>query len=192
MIDAKEFFRRAITQATAEIEQVEPANFSLPTPDTEWDVETLAGHMLYELSWTFDLLQGKTIAEVGSMYEGDLIRGDLQRNWHEASARAMAVLNSCNLKTTVHVSYGNITAEAYIKQAGSDQLIHAWDLGMALAKEVNFVPEVAQYAYDYALPRKGEMQDSGLFADPIPVSEDADIQTKLLALYGRSGTNLKF
>jgi len=72
-MNAKALFLATLDQATAVIDHVAPDDYHRPTPDTEWDVAALAGHMLYELCWVPDLLQGKTIAEVGSVYDGDLI-----------------------------------------------------------------------------------------------------------------------
>lgn len=179
-------FLQCLASATDVIKRVEPDQLDDPTPDTDWDVAALACHMLYELSWTTDIINGKTLAEVGDKYENIIVDGDLSKNWQAAAERAKIALASADMAATAHLSYGDVTVEAYLWQAGTDQLIHSWDLGTALGKKVIFNPSLAGAIYDYALPKRDSLAVSGLFAPPLPVGETADIQTKLLALYGRN------
>lgn len=188
-MDAKELFKQALFQATTVVNTVQPTDFDKPTPDTKWDVRTLVGHMLYELSWTPDLVQGAALAEVGNRYDGDLIGGDLATSWQEAAERAIQAVDQADLRGVAHLSYGDVTNEDYLKEAGSDQLIHAWDLGTAIGMPVRFDPGVAQVVYDNALPKKDSMRASGLFAEPKEVDDAADIQSRLLALYGRQSSD---
>jgi len=39
--------------------------------------------------------------------------------------------------------------------------------------------------YERILPIAEHLQDTGLFKPPVPVPDDAPLQTKLLALFGR-------
>jgi uncharacterized protein (TIGR03086 family) len=184
-MDAKQLFVAALKQATAVIDTVTYEDFTKPTPDTDWDVRQLAGHMLYELCWMPDMLAGKTIAEVGDAYDGDLIGDALQANWHAAAERACDALARAPLDKMVHTSFGAITADEYIRQAGSDQLIHAWDLGEGIGAPVQFDATLASAVNEYMLPQIKDWQEAGLFAPAVVVPGTADVQTKLLALTGR-------
>jgi len=184
-MDPKKLFDYCVEFATLQINQTQPEYYSWPTPDTEWDVKALAGHILYELSWVADIVQGKTIAEVGTAYDGDLVDGDLQGNWRLAARRATEAVSHCDLQATAHLSYADVTNEEYVREAAADMLIHGWDLATALKIAVRFDPSVAQAVYDTALPRQSGMAQSGMFAPAVTVAAGADIQTKLLALYGR-------
>jgi uncharacterized protein (TIGR03086 family) len=184
-MNQKTVFLAILDQATAVIDDVTPEAYERPTPDTEWDVRKLAGHMLYELCWVPDLLEGKTIAEVGDVYDGDLIGNALDANWHAAAARVREAIAAADLAAAVHVSYGDITAEAYIQQVGADLLIHSWDMGEGIGKPVHFSAPLTEVVYEYLLPQAADYEKDGLFAPPIAVPEAADAQTKLLALTGR-------
>jgi len=184
-MDVKLLFEQCLVQTTEVMAQVKTSQFSGPTPDTEWDVRTLIAHMLYELSWVADTLAGKTVAEVGQKYDGDLIDTDLQKNWRVAADNALDAVAQVDITRTIHLSYGDFPAEHYIREQANDQLIHAWDLGSAIGVSVRFDPVVAEELYQAALPRKDELAASGLFAPAVSVPETADIQTKLLALLGR-------
>jgi uncharacterized protein (TIGR03086 family) len=184
-MDGKVLFESCLAQASAVIEQVKADQFDLPTPDTKWDVRTLVSHMLYELSWVADILDGKTDAAVGSSYNGDLIGTDLPTNWRIAAGRALVATAEVDQDRLIHLSYGDYTAAHYLREQANDQLIHAWDLGEAIGVPVLFDPAVAKALYEMALPRQLELAASGLFAPPLPVPDSADTQTKLLALLGR-------
>lgn len=89
----------------------------------------------------------------------------------------------------MHVSYDDITTEEYLCQAGSDQLIHAWDLAQALDLPIEFDQDLAEAVYAYLLPQKDYLHETGLFAEPVAVPDDAPVQVKLLALAGRQAEN---
>jgi uncharacterized protein (TIGR03086 family) len=188
-MDLKTLFKQCLATASAVIKQVKPEQYRDPTPCTEWDVQTLINHMLYELSWAADILDGKTIAEVGTKYNGDLIASDLFKNWTTAANLGLKSLTKVNLDQTVHLSFGDLTAAFYIQQQANDQLIHAWDLGQAIHVPVKFDPIVAKFLYEVALPHKRELAATGLFSPAIKVPESATFQTKLLALFGRQSQN---
>ncbi len=46
------------------------------TPCDDWDVRTLVNHVVNELLWMPPLLEGKTIAEVGDRFDGDVLGSD--------------------------------------------------------------------------------------------------------------------
>ncbi|MBL8159218.1 TIGR03086 family protein [Candidatus Saccharibacteria bacterium] len=187
-LETKDLFMKCLAGATAAVQQVSPDEFEKPTPDTEWTVRDLAGHLLYELAWVADIVNGKTMEEVGTQYDGDLIAGRLQDNWQLTADRATVAVEAADLEGTAHLSYGTVTVRDYLEQIAADLLIHAWDLSTALGQPLQFENEVAQYVYDYTLPRQDDLKQSGLFAEAVQVPDDAELQTKLLALYGRDRT----
>lgn len=185
-MEVKQLFNRAVSQATLVVEQVQPPHLHQPTPCTEWDVQTLLGHMLYELSWVPDVVTGATIAEVGDRYDGDLLGDNLSRSWHRAAEAALRAVEACDLGATAHLSYGHVTNEAYLRQESGEQLIHSWDLSVGIGHPVHFDPEVAGAVYGDTLPQAESMRSSGLFAPQVPLPADADVETRLLSLFGRA------
>ncbi len=45
--------------------------------------------------------------------------------------------------------------------------------------------ELAELVYERTRPMAGHLQETGMFKPPVPVPDDAPLQTKLLALFGR-------
>ena len=183
---AKELYAYALDQATAVVVQLEPGQLDLPTPDTEWRVRDLLQHMLYELAWTADIVAGKTVAEVGNRYEGDLLGDDPIHNWRQYARLTQASVEACDEDGTAHLSYGTASVREYLWEAGNDQLVHAWDLGQAIGVSVVFDEAAAQVLYDRAVRLQEELASSELFGPPVSVPATANVQTKLLAAFGRS------
>ena len=185
-MDPKEFFAKAIDQASPCVRRLEAGDLDKPTPCTEWNVKALLNHMVYELRWVPDILRGKTVQEVGSAYDGDLLGSDPLNAWHHAADGALVAAKQADPEMLVHLSYGDVLAKEYIAEVGRDMLIHGWDVGQALRCTMVFDKAIAQAIYDEMNPKREEFVRSSMFADPIEVTDDADIQTKLLALYGRT------
>ncbi len=184
-MEPKQLFEKALEEATGVVRCIGNGSFTNATPCTDWNTQQLLAHMLYELSWVPDLLVGKTIAQVGDKYDGDLLGQDHHNNWHLAAHKAMDAVKKVDPKTTVHLSYGDKPAEDYLYEIGNDLLIHAWDADQSIYCSLRFEPTVAQALYDKMLSRKDELANSGLFGRPFMVPASARIQTKLLALVGR-------
>src|ERR1019366_1200262 len=106
-MNTKELFAECLAQATTVMGKAKPSQFGDPTPDTEWDVRTLISHMLYELAWVPDILGGKTVGEVGTKYDDDLIGDDLSKNWRRIENDAQIAVRQTNLNQTIHLSYGD-------------------------------------------------------------------------------------
>ena len=182
----KQLYLYALDEAANVVVQVKPDQMDLPTPDTEWSVRDLLHHIVYEVAWVADIVAGKTIAEVGAKYEGDILGADPAVALRHYETLTRAAVEESDEDAVAHLSYTDTTVGEYLFEGGNDVLVHAWDLGQAVGVDVVFDENAARLLYDKALPRKGEFASSGLFADPIAVPEFASTQTKLLALLGRS------
>ena len=188
-MDAAELFTKCLAQATLVVKQVRPDHYANPTPDADWTARDLVEHMITELSWLPDLLEGQTIGEVGDKYDADFIDdtvSDLSVVWQNAADRADAAVLDVDPEEVAHLSYGDVSVENYLEQAASDQLIHAWDLAEAIGMSVVFDVDVISVVTAYANRNQSNMAGSGMFGAPLSVDATATAQTKLLALFGRS------
>lgn len=182
----KTMYNYALEKANEVVEHVRREQMELPTPDDEWNVHDLLQHMVYELAWTADIVAGRTISEVGDKYESILLHGNPVELWRHFEPRTRAAVETCDEQARAHLSYADKAVGEYLLEAGNDQLVHAWDLGQAIGVRVVFDEEVAELLYEQASARKDEYASSGLFADPLSVSDSESAQIKLLALLGRS------
>lgn len=184
-MDAKDLFREGASEANTCVQRVELEQMTNATPCKEWDLRTLLNHMVYELAWVPDLLEGKTVKEVGNKYDGDLLGDDPVAAWEKYSEAALAAVDKAKPGDTVHLSYGDVKADHYIREVGSDILIHGWDVGQSINCSMTFSDKVVLAIEEFVNPRAKEYRASGLFGDQLPTKESDSKHVKLLAFFGR-------
>src|SRR3954471_8984055 len=185
MSEIRERFERAQGHFGALVHQAKPDQWGDATPCSEWDVRTLVNHLVYEAAWLPPLLEGRTIAEVGDRFEGDLLGDDPGAAFDETTRGAAAAVADVDLDRTVHLSYGDVPASDYLTQVTSDFVVHGWDLARGIGADDRMDPDMVRFVYDAAQPMADAVPASGLVAPRVARSDDADPQTRLLALFGR-------
>ncbi|MEO6761608.1 MAG: hypothetical protein ABI220_04515 [Candidatus Saccharimonadales bacterium] len=185
-MDIKSIFKYGTQIATSVVFRVRPDQFTLVTPDYEWTVHDLLNHQMYELSWASDILAGRTAEEIGYRYDGDLIGDNLVVSWHRIIKRIDRIAERVDLSSIAGLSYGKVSISVYLIELTTDNLLHAWDLAQSIGVKLRFAEPIVRVLYDFAWPKRETLHLSGLFAPPLRVDKSADIQSKLLALFGRS------
>src|SRR5437763_7515909 len=164
---------------------VGPDDWARPTPCSEWTVRDLARHLVYEELWAPPLLAGATVAEIGDRFEGDILGADPQAAWKEAAAASVDAATPASLAATVHLSFGDFPGQEYLGQLTADHVIHAWDLARGTAGDDRLDAELVQFVHDFMAPQVEQWAAAGVFAPPVDIPADADLQSKLLAMTGR-------
>jgi uncharacterized protein (TIGR03086 family) len=168
------------------IHKVGISDWDSPTPCSDWDVKALVNHIVAEQLWVPELLAGKTVAEVGDKFEGDILDDDPIGTWTTASQAARSAwLDPGTLDRTVHLSFGDTDGREYCWQMTVDLAVHGWDLATALGSTAGLGDELATALLGYVEPQIPRWQGTSMFADPVPVPDDADPETRLVALLGR-------
>ncbi len=141
----------------------------------------------YDDSWVPDVLAGKTAANVGDKYDGDLLRDDPVGNFNTIVDRAVvAVRDFHDLDNIVHVSYGDFPAREYIKHITSFRGFRVYDLSKFLGLGTQMPPELVQGMWDVITPEIEQWRRMGVFGPEVEVSKPADLQSRLLGLAGRN------
>ena len=183
-----ELFERAAAEFSARLRDVGD-RWTAPTPDADWDVRALVNHVAGEALWATPLLQGSTIAEVGDRFDGDVLGADPVATWDRAVADAAAAIAAVDPSATVHLSYGDRTAEEYLTEVGTDVLIHTWDLARALGGDERLPADLVDRVAEWFPAAEEAWRGAGVIAARPAVPDDADAQTRLLAMFGRDATS---
>jgi uncharacterized protein (TIGR03086 family) len=141
--------------------------------------------MVSEIAWIPDLLEGKTIAEIGDKYEGDLLGNDSLQAWADYYQKANTAVEKVDLNSPVHLSYKDTTANDYLGEVSSDLLIHSWDVAKSININDELPKEIVEQIYEAIKPYISDLQKMGIYSKPIVVDTNSNTQTKLLALLGR-------
>ena len=173
---------------TSLVSQVTETQWDGRVPTTpKWSVVELVAHGVDENRWVGDMLAGRRIADVKDQYATDPIdAADPLTSWNEASESAQAaVLALADLDRTVHLSFGDTTAEEYLQQMVIDRLIHSWDLARAIDAPTDLPVPLVEAAWTWFEPQAESWRSAGMLGAAIAVPDNADTQSKLLALSGR-------
>ncbi|HEX3326133.1 MAG TPA: TIGR03086 family metal-binding protein [Actinomycetota bacterium] len=181
-------FKRASQHFGTLVEQIRDDQWSNSTPCSEWDVRQLVRHLVYEDLWAPPLFEGETIEGVGDRFEGDILGSDPKAAWQQAQKGAETAIESDGaMEKIVHLSWGDEKGEEYTSQLLLDHLVHAWDLARGIGADDQMDPDVLEYVYARWKDREEMIRGAGVFGDQQDSPADANTQTKLLALLGRTG-----
>lgn len=90
------------------------------------------------------------------------------------------------MRRTVHISAGDVTGEEYAFQLFADHLIHGWDLARAIGAADRLDPELVGAAAAWFASHEEEYRQAGAIGPRPEIPADADEQTVLLAMFGRT------
>ncbi len=122
-------------QALAEvISRIRPDRWEERKPDWfqtggqgDASLREIVNYHAYDSAWVPDVLDGKTVAEVGDRYEHVKTAPDPDyRTYSEAAVAAARELD--DLDRTVHLSYGDFPAREYFRHVTSFRGFRAFDL----------------------------------------------------------------
>ena len=181
---------RAVTEyAGSKVERIPDGVWGDRTPCSEWDLRDLVHHMVYGSVWVAPLVEGMTIAEVGDRFEGDLLGEDPRAAWRTASIEACVAFEADGaLDRTVDLSSGPTPAREYAEERVLDLLCHGWDVARAIAVDDRMPDDLVEVGFAVLGPREAGWRRSGALGPVVPIPENADRQTELLAHLGRRAT----
>lgn len=186
-MDIADLHERALAETGRIVGGIGRDQWDRPSTCEEWTVRQLVNHVVSGNLWAVELGgKGRTIEEVGDRLDGDVL-GDDPNAAYDASARAAAdaFRGPGAMERPCAVSYGPVPGEIYAGHRFIDILIHGWDLARSTDQDTTLDPELVEGAAAVVEPQAALLRASGMFGDDVDVPDDADPQTRLLALLGR-------
>lgn len=168
------------------VEAVPEGSWARPTPCDEWNVKDVVNHLVYENLWAIELFSGRTIEEVGSRFEGDLVGDSPNARYAETSAEVRAIIERPDSMDAIcHISSGPVPGSEYASQLFVDTLIHGWDIGVGAGQRVQLDSDLISACMPLALAVREAVDDEGPFGSTVATKESVGEQTRLLAILGR-------
>ncbi len=160
---------------------VTPAQWSAPTPCSEWDVRALVNHLAMG-----NLLFAAALSELPPPDFADYLSGDPSAELRRSSE---ALLNAFDIPAvmskTVKVPFGEVPGAVAMHLRMVEGLVHGWDLATATGQQAEFPEEFAGTALVFTRNAIGAVPRGQQFADEQPVSADTPALEQLAALLGR-------
>src|SRR5437764_14845701 len=114
MDDIPELYARASDSFGELVGPVGDAQLVWQTPCTDWDVRTLVNHLVAENLWVPALFEGKTVADVGDRFEGDVLGEEPAAAWSAAAGPAASAIGEDGaMERIVHLSFGDVPGSEY-------------------------------------------------------------------------------
>ena len=183
---------RAINRVVAQIRDDQwsmevPPDFARRQADRTPTLREIVNYHAYDDAWVPDMLAGKTMAEAGSdNFKGDLLGDDPSGNFAAIVEKAVAAAQRLDdLERTVHCSFGDFTARAYLWQANNFRALRAHDIARVIGVDPDLPEELVRGVWEEISPHAEEWRAIGVFGPAVPVPKDAPLQDRLLGLTGR-------
>ncbi len=189
MTDVADLHRRALSTVEPIVAGITPAMMGNATPCEGWDVRALLNHVVAGNWWAAELANGKTIDEVGAALDGDVVGDDPLATYRDSSRAADEAFSKPGaMDAPCAVSYGPVPGSVYAGHRFIDVLIHGWDLAQATGQQPAMPADLVAACWEVVTPQIDMVRASGMFGDDLPVPDDADQTTRLLALMGRDAS----
>ncbi len=164
-----------------------PSWFKTGRTQVDATLRTIVNYHAYDDAWVPDVLAGKTIQEVGSKYDGDLLGEHPARSFekiNEASCRAVREIK--DPEKIVHLSYGDFPAREYLQHILSFRGFRVYDIAKLIGADTTMPPQLVDGMWDIFAPRAEEWRKLGVFGPEIQVPANSSLQRRLLAMTGRA------
>lgn len=184
--DVIDLYGRSVEAFLDRVRAVPDDAWARPTPCAGWDVRALVNHVVGEDRWVVPLVAGRTLAEVGTALDGDLL-GAAPKDAAEAAGKgAIASFGEPGaVDRTVHLSFGDFSAGEYAWQLIADHVVHGWDLAVAAGGDPSIEGDLVEACAAWWQQWEEGYRSAGAIGDRVAVTATASAQDRLVASFGR-------
>jgi len=137
-------------------------------------------------AWVPDTLAGKTIKEVGDIYDDLLTATDIRGNYTKYNLKANdAVRKFTDLDRVTHLSYGDFPAKDYLLHLVIFRAFRSYDIARMLGADTAMADGFVKALTDAISPQIEFFRKNGIFPPPRQIAGNATPQQKLMAMTGR-------
>ena len=167
----------AVFQAVAD--QVPDDRWGVPTPCTEWDARAIVEHVI-------GFHEFLVIRPLGARAHRPKDGRPADR-WRATTTTLLAALGEPGaFDRDIDLPGGGTTRlRGLVPSLTNDVIAHTWDLARATGVDAAIDPDLVARAYAIASSDPSFGAGDDMFDPAVPVPDDADDLTKLVALYGR-------
>jgi uncharacterized protein (TIGR03086 family) len=176
-----DFLQRADSQLRQIISRVSPAQGSLPTPCSDFNLRALVNHIAYDLQVFTAMISG---GQRGSP-DVDLLGDDWLAAYSSSADTLLSAWRSRGTAGTLTSRMGELPATWALGQQASDLVVHAWDVARAIGNTEELDPELAEAALAWGRENLKPEFRGQAFGPEIPVAQNAPAYDRLAGFFGR-------
>ena len=178
-----DLYTRALASFGGVLSEVPLDAWDLPTPCTEWTVQTLVVHVVSGEVQLINLLEYKEFIDLD--LSTNILGPDPMSTWRGTALKAIDFVQETPLDTPISHPTMNLTLERFLGARITDNVVHAWDLSQALSVPYEMEEEISEWLLDFWLSLFDFLSDSEHFSEPVePIGDTSG--ARLLGLLGRT------
>lgn len=178
------YYRKATEKISLMVGTIQNDQWASQTPCTDWDVAKLVHHLINSTRNVVSIMSGN-----GWQDFGDQQTEDPEKALREGCSLAAAAFSEpAAMERTVQTRRGEQLAAEYALGQVQEMLVHGWDLATSLDVSPVMDSELLEVCHLRILGIRDGLRAGGSpawGAGEIPCSNDADPQTRYLAILGR-------
>ncbi len=172
------------------VDQLTPEHLKLAVP-AEWSstkVPDLAGILAQHAkdeAWVPDVIAGKTIAEVGDAWNGDLLGDDPIGNYDKLNDLATAAVSKPLADGQIaHLSYGDFPVGIFLEHTSYYRGFQAPLIAKLTGIPFHMSDNLIDLLWSSVEPEIDQLRAIHVFGPPVEAPENADRETLLLCMTG--------
>ena len=183
-VDVVELYVDALADFGNAVRDIEDHEWDLPTPATEWNVRQVVAHVVLGEAQVPSVLTGAT-TETQTSFSVDLLGPQPLAAWRGTALKAIEAARAPGVSDrTLTLDMGETTGQQLLGYRITDNVVHAWDLRVAVGKGQPVEDRFALWLLDFWQPAAGQMATSGFFGQPQPPASESP-GDRLIGLVGR-------
>jgi len=191
-VNEKDVFILADEALKSVVDQIRDEQWDSRVPDDMsprqpgMSLRQIINYHAYDDAWVPDVLEGKTIEDVGTRWDGDLLGDHPKLNFASIVETAvMTVGGFDDLDRTVHLSYGDYPAREYLKHITYFRGLRVYDIAKFIGADTTMPGDLVQGLWGEIALEAEQWRQMGVFGPAVEVPETAPLQDRLLGLTGR-------
>ena len=178
--------RKAVDQTGRIVAGVRLDQLAAPTPCADWDTRALLDHTIGAVEMFDDAAQTKPFT--GSMFAGDNVGDDPGASYERRAATLRTTLAEPNvLERTWTMPFGEVPGSIGVGFATLELFQHGWDVARASGQQIDFDPDVTEFAHATARMAPAEqVRVPGVFGPETACPAGAAAADQLAAFMGRA------
>ncbi|MFL6145493.1 MAG: TIGR03086 family metal-binding protein [Labedaea sp.] len=185
-MDLQAQLEKAARGAVEIARNVKADQLALPTPCHDWDVRTLANHLVFWTAFRSEVAARKQTPPSGGENDIDYVTEDWAAVFERQLSKAVAAWAEPGAwDGETGLAGGSSPAPVIGRMMIGELVVHGWDLARATGQDLGCDGDLADTVHESVAMFAEQGREYNIFGEPVEVPDTASVLAKALALSGR-------